>query len=169
MTLSEQIGLSHLAMSLAFRNAKPVPLLQRRKEVLIETVGAHIDRSIHISLTMPVRGFKTLKTAYAAINGFEVMRALRKGQAGLFAVQDGTVGEARLVERAFGLRPRSWCCYRTDWPMQKHKATTFPPRSPHPFVRFATEPLRFLNLSLPKTRFSRETLQHRMARCGSLQ
>ena len=24
--------------------------------------------------------------------------------------------------------------------MQKHKATTFPPRSPHPFVGFATEP-----------------------------
>jgi transposase-like protein len=27
----------------------------------------------------PVRGFKTLKTAYATIKGFEVMRALRKG------------------------------------------------------------------------------------------
>ena len=52
-----------------------------------------------------MRGFKTQKTAYATIKGFEVMRALRKGQAGLFAVQDGIVGEARLVERAFGLRP----------------------------------------------------------------
>jgi IS6 family transposase len=29
----------------------------------------------------PVRGFKTLKSAYATIAGFEVMRALRKGQA----------------------------------------------------------------------------------------
>ena len=28
--------------------------------------------------------------------------------------------------------------------MQKHKATTFPPRTPHPFVRFATEPIREL-------------------------
>ena len=56
-------------------------------------------------LIRPVRGFKTLKTAYATIKGFEVMRALRKGQAGLFAIQDGIVGEARLVERAFGLRP----------------------------------------------------------------
>ena len=45
------------------------------------------------------------KTAYATIKGFEVMRALRKGQAGLFAIQDGIVGEAKLVERAFGLRP----------------------------------------------------------------
>ena len=32
----------------------------------------------------PVRGFKTLKTAYATIKGFEVMRALRKDQAGIF-------------------------------------------------------------------------------------
>ena len=53
----------------------------------------------------PVRGFKTLKTAYATIKGFEVMRALRKGQAGMFALQGGIVGEARIVERAFGLGP----------------------------------------------------------------
>ena len=38
--------------------------------------------------------------AYATIKGFEVMRALRKGQAGIFALQDGIVGE-----RAFGLGP----------------------------------------------------------------
>ena len=56
-------------------------------------------------LLRPVRGFKTLKTAYATIKGFEVMRALRKGQAGIFALQDGIVGEARIVERAFGLGP----------------------------------------------------------------
>ena len=56
-------------------------------------------------LIRPVRGFKTLKTAYATIRGFEVMRALRKGQAGMFALQGGIVGEARIVERAFGLGP----------------------------------------------------------------
>ena len=33
------------------------------------------------------------------------MRALRKGQAGAFALQGSIVGEARLVERAFGLGP----------------------------------------------------------------
>ena len=59
-------------------------------------------------LLRPVRGFKTLKTAYATIKGFEVMRALRKGQAGIFALQDGIVGEARIVERAFGLGPCAW-------------------------------------------------------------
>ena len=56
-------------------------------------------------LRRPVRGFKTLNTAYATIKGFEVMRALRKGQAAMFAIQSGIVGEARLVERAFGIGP----------------------------------------------------------------
>ena len=56
-------------------------------------------------LIRPVRGFKTLKTAYATIKGFEGMRALRKGQAEMFALQAGTVGETQVVERAFGLRP----------------------------------------------------------------
>ncbi|GHM21292.1 hypothetical protein ECZU43_53500 [Escherichia coli] len=32
-------------------------------------------------LIKPVRGFKSIPTAYATIKGFEVMRALRKGQA----------------------------------------------------------------------------------------
>jgi IS6 family transposase len=54
-------------------------------------------------LIRPVRGFKTLKTAYATIKGFEVMRALRKGQASAFNVTRDIRGEARIVERAFGL------------------------------------------------------------------
>ena len=48
-----------------------------------------------------------MKTAYATIKGFEVMRALRKGQASIFALQGGIVGEARIVERAFGVGPCS--------------------------------------------------------------
>ena len=52
-------------------------------------------------LIRPVRGFKTLKTAYATIKGFEVMRALRKGQAGAFNITRDICGEARIVERAF--------------------------------------------------------------------
>ena len=54
-------------------------------------------------LIRPVRGFKTLKTAYATIKGFEVMRALRKSQAVIFNITCDIRGEARLVERAFGL------------------------------------------------------------------
>ena len=56
-------------------------------------------------LIRPVRGFKTMKTAYATIKGFEPMRALRKGQAAAFAIQDDIVGEVRIVERAFGIGP----------------------------------------------------------------
>jgi hypothetical protein len=52
-----------------------------------------------------VRGFKTLKTAYATIKGFEVMRALRKGQAAIFNITRDICGEVRLVERALGLGP----------------------------------------------------------------
>ena len=54
-----------------------------------------------------MRFVRNQETAYATIKGFEVMRALRKGQAGLFALHDGIIGEARLVERAFGLGPRA--------------------------------------------------------------
>lgn len=54
-------------------------------------------------LIRPVRGFKTLKTAYATIKGFEVMRALRKGQAGAFNLTRDICGEGRIVERALGL------------------------------------------------------------------
>ena len=50
-----------------------------------------------------MRGFKTLKTAYATIMGFEVMRALRKGQASIFNLTHDICGEARIVERAFGI------------------------------------------------------------------
>ena len=46
---------------------------------------------------------KTLKTAYATIKGFEVMPALRKGQASAFNVTRDIRGEARIVERAFEL------------------------------------------------------------------
>ena len=56
-------------------------------------------------LIPPVRGFKSMKTAYATIKGFEVMLALRKGHAAMFAIQGGIVGEARIIERAFGVGP----------------------------------------------------------------
>ncbi len=50
-----------------------------------------------------MRRFKTLKTAYATIMGFKVMRALRKGQAAIFNLTQDIRGEARIVERAFGI------------------------------------------------------------------
>jgi transposase, IS6 family len=56
-------------------------------------------------LIKPVRGFKSLPTAYATIKGFELMRALRKGQARPWCIQPGIKGEVRLIERAFCIGP----------------------------------------------------------------
>ena len=50
-------------------------------------------------LIRPVRGFKTLKSAYATVKGFKVMRALRKGQASAFNLTRDMRGEARIIER----------------------------------------------------------------------
>lgn len=46
-----------------------------------------------------------MPTAFATIKGFEVMRALRKGQARPWCLQSGIRGEVRLIERAFGIGP----------------------------------------------------------------
>jgi transposase-like protein len=56
-------------------------------------------------LIKPVRGFKSMPTAYATIKGFEVMRALRKGQARPWCLPAGIKGEVRLIERSFGIGP----------------------------------------------------------------
>ena len=44
-----------------------------------------------------------LKQLIRPVRGFEVMRALRKGQASAFNITRDIRGEARIVERAFGL------------------------------------------------------------------
>ncbi len=62
-----------------------------------------VDHGKLKQLIRPVWGFKTLKAAYATIMGFEVMRALRKGQAAMFNLTQDICGEARIVERAFGI------------------------------------------------------------------
>ena len=54
-------------------------------------------------LIKPTLGFKSMKTAYATLKGFEVMHALKKGQAKPWQYQDGIMGEVRLIERNFGI------------------------------------------------------------------
>ena len=81
----------------------PDGLVHRQVKYLNNVVEA--DRGKLKQLIKPVRGFKTLKTAYATIKGFEVMRALRKGQAAIFNLTRDIRGEARIVERAFGIGP----------------------------------------------------------------
>jgi transposase-like protein len=79
----------------------PEKTVHRQVKYLNNVVEA--DHGKLKQLIGPVRGFKTLKTAYATITGFEVMRALRKGQAAVFNLTHDIRGEARIVERAFGL------------------------------------------------------------------
>jgi len=81
----------------------PVNTVHRQVKYLNNVVEA--DHGKLKQLIRPVRGFKTLKTAYATIMGFEVMRALRKGQAAIFNLTQDIRGEARIVERAFGIGP----------------------------------------------------------------
>ena len=54
-------------------------------------------------LIKPTLGFKSMKTAYATIKGFEAMRSLKKGQGRAYRIQKGIMGEVRLVERCFHL------------------------------------------------------------------
>lgn len=49
----------------------------------------------------PTRGFQSLKTPRVTINGFEVMRMIRRGHCIL--QQPGATGEIRLVSQIFGL------------------------------------------------------------------
>ncbi|MND90042.1 Integrase core domain protein [compost metagenome] len=81
----------------------PKELVHRQVNYLNNVV--EVDHGKLKQLIKPVRGFKTLKTAYATIKGFEVMRALRKSQAAIFNLTGDIRGEARIVERAFGVKP----------------------------------------------------------------
>lgn len=49
----------------------------------------------------PTRGFQRMKTAYATIKGFEVMRMIRRGHC--LVQLPGAAGEVRLVNQLFGL------------------------------------------------------------------
>jgi transposase, IS6 family len=79
----------------------PDETLHRQVKYLNNVVEA--DHGKLKQLIKPVRGFKTLKTAYATIKGFEVMHALRKGQAAPWQYGGGIMGEVRLIERQFGI------------------------------------------------------------------
>ena len=44
-----------------------------------------------------------MKTAFATIKGFEVMRMFKKGQLDIWKGGQGLTGEIRLIERQFGI------------------------------------------------------------------
>ncbi len=69
----------------------PQDTVHRQMKYLNNVIGA--DHGKLKQLIRPVRGFKTLKTAYGTIMGFAVMRVLRKGRAALFNLTHDIRGE----------------------------------------------------------------------------
>ncbi len=77
----------------------------RHRQAKYMTKVVEADHGRLKQLIKPVRGFKTMKTAYATSKGFEVMRALRKGQSRSFNLIGDINGEVRMIKRSFGLGP----------------------------------------------------------------
>jgi len=48
-------------------------------------------------LIKPTLGFKSMKTAYATIKGFEIMRMFKKGRFDLWKYGQGIQGEIRII------------------------------------------------------------------------
>ena len=48
-------------------------------------------------LIKPTLGFKSMKTAYATIKGFEIMRMFKKGKFNLWKYGQGIIGEIRII------------------------------------------------------------------------
>jgi len=59
------------------------------------------DHGVLKQLIRPTRGFQTMKTAYATIKGFEIMRMIRRSHCMLR--DSGIAGEVRFVNKLFGL------------------------------------------------------------------
>ena len=54
-------------------------------------------------LIKPTLGFKSLKTAFATIKGFEVMRMFKKGQFRVWMWENNVLGEIRLINKQFNI------------------------------------------------------------------
>ena len=59
------------------------------------------DHGVLKQLIRPTRGFQTMKTAYATIKGFEIMRMIRRGHCLLRDA--GVAGEVSFINTLFGL------------------------------------------------------------------
>jgi len=75
----------------------------RHRESQYMNNGLEADHGKLKRLIKPTLGFKSMKTAYATIKGFEVMRIFKKGQMKMWAYGLGLTGEINLINRQFGL------------------------------------------------------------------
>ena len=91
----------HAIRELKTEGQYPLDTEHRQVKYLNNVVEA--DHGKLKRLIKPTLGFKSMRTAYATIRGFEVMRALKKQQAKAFNFTGDIKGEIRIIERAFGL------------------------------------------------------------------
>ncbi len=88
---------------IALKKEGRLPKDTRHRQVqYLNTIGG-ADHGTLKRLIKPTLGFQSLRTAYATLKGFEVMRALKKGQGALCRTLPGVAGEVSLVNRNFGL------------------------------------------------------------------
>lgn len=73
----------------------PQELVHRQVKYLNNRLEA--DHGKLKRLIKPTLGFKSMKTAYATIKGFELMRMFKKGQFTLWQYGQGIAGEIRLI------------------------------------------------------------------------
>ena len=77
----------------------PKEVVHRTSKYLNNIIEA--DHGALKRVIRPPRGFQSMKTGYATIKGFEVMRMIRRGHCDL--TQPGVTGEVRLINQLFGL------------------------------------------------------------------
>lgn len=79
----------------------PPDLIHRQVKYLNNIVES--DHGKLKSLIKPTLGFKSMKTAYATIKGFEVMRIFKKGKFNGWMREKNVLGEVRLINENFGI------------------------------------------------------------------
>ncbi len=65
---------------------------------IIESDHGKLKRLIN-----PTLGFKSMKTAYATLKGFEIMRMFKKGQRSAWMNEKNVIGEVHFINQTFGI------------------------------------------------------------------
>ncbi|MGI4801705.1 MAG: DDE-type integrase/transposase/recombinase [Janthinobacterium lividum] len=78
------------------RETAPPALMQQSQDII------EADYGVLKQLIRPARGLQTMKTVYATIKGFEIMRMIRREHCILR--EPSAAGEVRFVNKLFGLR-----------------------------------------------------------------
>lgn len=77
------------------------PDVKHRQIEYLNNIG-EADHGKLKRLISPTLGFKSMKTAYATLKGFELMRMFKKHQMEFWYYGQRIMEEVRLVERQFG-------------------------------------------------------------------